>query len=703
MQAKDSLKTDKSQGAVNLSAALALAAQGIAVFPFRLVPQPGKDPQKKPCITKFKERATTDPDQIEAWWRKWPDAMPGIPTGSRTGFAVLDVDKKNGKDGFAELERLDIDLDALSPVQTESPGGSRHIYFRWPEGMGNSDAGLPPGLDVRGEGGYVAAPGAVNGKDVYKVLNGSLTDDLPPWPDALPVKRKAVDAGEARPTGLPFDVILSALAACPNDGDEFPSYGDWLHMGMALHAETGGSEVGLAAFEKWSAQYGDSPCEEKWRQSFKADRPGGLTGWHIIAQAQKRGWSHPAVTELWQAEAVALLDDAWSAEEIAEIDRNSVEERMGRLVDSLKLDDDARALIGGRIVPFFTDVADLLSTAAPPREWHVDDWIPAKTVHMLGGPGGDGKSLLAIQLAVATACGVPWIGMKVQKPGRVIYYGAEDDKDEMHRRLEDVCRETGAKPERGAMELRAAVAEDTIFATVDRATGKVQPTDLVKRIEAEAIKVRPSLLILDTLANIHALDPNNQEQARAFVSLLIGIAQRCGCTVLLLAHPSRTGMADGSGDGFSVAWSNSVRSRSYFASDGNDPELRVLKSMKSNYGKSGQEISLRWENGAFQTVTASVADSYKDRAVFLAVFDRLFAQGRYLSHQNGANYAPARIADEEEARAATLPKERLRDAMNALLKADVLKIETYKRDYKDARRLARGDGIFAEGESDDLV
>ncbi|QFT81875.1 Regulatory protein RepA [Roseovarius sp. THAF27] len=677
----------------NLSAALALAADGITVFPV--------GPNKRPLVKGWQDKATADPDQIEAWWSKWPDAMPALPTGKRNGVAVLDVDRKNGKDGFAELAALGLDVDALSDTQGATANDGAHLYFRWSEGITNSPAGLPPGLDVRGEGGFVVAPGAVNGNGVYKLLKGSLTGKLPPWPEALPIRRKATEPGEARPTGLPWPVFVEAVRAVPNDINDRES---WVARLAAIHAESGGGSNGLELAHEWSAQhktYDPTETDRVWA-SFK--RSDGATGWRFIAEAERRDWSHPDVAELRQAEAVALLEDAWTTDQMAEIERESVKDRMDRLADSLKLGDAQRALIGGRIIPYFTDVADLLSTAAPPREWHVDDWIPAKTVHMLGGPGGTGKSLLAIQLAVATACGLPWIGMDVLKPGPVLYYGAEDDQDEMHRRFADVCHAEGVKPGPGRIRLRAAVAEDTIFATLDRTTGKVQPTDLVKRIEAEAVKVRPSLLVLDTLANLHALDPNSQEQARAFVSLLIGIAQRCGCTVLLLAHPSRTGMADGSGDGFSVAWSNSVRSRSYLASDDSDADLRVLKGMKSNYGKSGQEITLRWEQGAFQPVKESVADSYKDRAVFLAVFDRLFAQGRYLSHKISPTYAPARVAEEEEARAANLSNDRLRDAMNALLASDVLVIETYKNGSRhEAQRLARGPGQFTTGGNDDLL
>ena len=57
-------------------------------------------------VTGWQDKATTDPAQLRRWWRKWPDAMPAIPAGSRSGIAVLDLDRKNGKNGFGTLREL---------------------------------------------------------------------------------------------------------------------------------------------------------------------------------------------------------------------------------------------------------------------------------------------------------------------------------------------------------------------------------------------------------------------------------------------------------------------------------------------------------------------------------------------------------------------------------------------------------------------
>jgi RecA-family ATPase len=72
------------------------------------------------------------------------------------------------------------------------------------------------------------------------------------------------------------------------------------------------------------------------------------------------------------------------------------------------------------------------------QPWHVPGLIPADTVTLLGGDGGTGKSLLAAQLAAATALGAPWIGFEEIFWGPSIYLSCEDDIDELHRRFDRI-------------------------------------------------------------------------------------------------------------------------------------------------------------------------------------------------------------------------------------------------------------------------
>ena len=73
-----------------------------------------------------------------------------------------------------------------------------------------------------------------------------------------------------------------------------------------------------------------------------------------------------------------------------------------------------------------------------PRPWHVPEMIPGRTVTLLAGDGGVGKSLIAKQLAVATSADADWFGTS-PRVGPVVFFSAEDDLDELHRRIAAVA------------------------------------------------------------------------------------------------------------------------------------------------------------------------------------------------------------------------------------------------------------------------
>lgn len=676
----------------NLQAALSHAKAGRPVFPCKPV-------SHIPLVTGGFHAATTNPAQIERWWQKWPNAMAGIPTGPRSGLSVLDLDMKKGKDGIRALRDLGFDPDSLTEIVGETTTGGRHLFFAHPEGLKCSADKLAKGVDVRAEGGYVIAPGAVEKKGHYRLLSGDLSGPLPAWPEGLrPAHREAPVAVSGVREGLPFKMIREAVLSIPNDSETHR--GIWTQVGFGLHFESEGSDEGLELFHKWSAPHGtydEGKTDYFWRTV--RDQIGSkVTFATIRSMARRHGWRDP----IWEAQRAAEFDSEfdshWTPEELVEAETAATIAELVGDPAAIKAKADLDAIVG----PFFMDMADLLSVPAPAREWHVQDWIPAKTVHMLGGDGGTGKSLLGIQLAVATGTGAEWLGHEIGKPGVALYYGAEDDRDELHRRFEDVCRGLDVDPaeHRGRVRWRSAVAEDTVFATINR-KGKVEATPVLKRMEQEIAKLKPSLVVLDTLANLHALDPNSQEHAKAFVGLLIGISQRHGCTFVLLAHPSRTGLASGDGDGFSVGWNNGVRSRSYFAADKDNPQIMVLSQKKSNYGKRGLEMKVEWQQGVFVKVNDEYADASTAKFVFLEILDRLTKQGDSFSTKPGSNYAPNRFAEEPEAEEAGISKEQFSKAMKAMLKANVLKVEDYQKpDRKPGKRLARGEFDLVQVEDD---
>jgi RecA-family ATPase len=262
------------------------------------------------------------------------------------------------------------------------------------------------------------------------------------------------------------------------------------------------------------------------------------------------------------------------------------------------------------------DAGDLLAGAPRARVWEVPDLIPAYQPTLLGGDGGVGKSLLALQLAVAKATaasyGTRWLGREVNGDKDVVlYFGAEDDLDEVHRRLATIYSAAAieAGDLSGRLKILPMAGEDAVLAAPSARTSALAATGRMAELEAIVEAEGPGMLILDTLADVFGGNENDRAQVRQFVGMLRGLAFRHQVTVIILGHPSAAGIASGTGTSGSTGWNNSVRSRLYLRrdlqDDGDkkliepDSAVRVLTAMKANYAERGTELRLRWADGVF--------------------------------------------------------------------------------------------------------
>jgi hypothetical protein len=121
---------------------------------------------------------------IKEWWRQRPEALIGTPTGRISGRVVLDIDAKSDRaNGFDSLENLGILLPATPMVHT--PSGGLHAYFDAGDRELRNSAGLiGPGLDVRGDGGYIILPSSGSGYH-WNLLWNFKTTAPPPAPEWL--------------------------------------------------------------------------------------------------------------------------------------------------------------------------------------------------------------------------------------------------------------------------------------------------------------------------------------------------------------------------------------------------------------------------------------------------------------------------------------------------------------------------------------
>jgi RecA-family ATPase len=192
-----------------------------------------------------------------------------------------------------------------------------------------------------------------------------------------------------------------------------------------------------------------------------------------------------------------------------------------------------------------TCAADLEGHEVPERKWLVEGCFPHENVTLLGGDGGLGKTILALMLGTSLSTRTDWLGFPAMQ-GPFLYVGAEDDNDEVHRRL-DYMRSAGGYSwgDLADFHFKSLVGEDALLGVPER--NIIRPTTLLQKIETRIEELGAIGCAIDTAADVFGGDESNRQQVRQFIGLLRGVCLRRKVTLILRSHPSVSGMASGSG------------------------------------------------------------------------------------------------------------------------------------------------------------
>ena len=474
----------------NGTVALQLAERGFAVFPIR---DWGDGDRWKP-IKDFPGRASADRSTVQAWWRDWPDAQVGLLADSRNGISVLDIDKKNGKDGVATLRELGFpDLVALSPSRTRTKSGGWHLFFKHDPRLKNSASEIGVGLDVKTRRAYVIAPGSVVDGRRYFPSGAPLGSvDLPAFPEALiPPTEPERDAPDivAEPTAEQRDfaadrlALLAAELADVGEGsrnDTLNSAAMWAG-GAAAH---GFLERDAVESVLWLAAERAGIGKREFRDTFKS-------GW-------KAGLAKP-------------LSDFPRSHSANEFD--NLDDKPG----GSDFDDDKPP------APRLRFLAPSDCAAAPSRGYVVKGLLAAGDVACIYGAPGAGKSLIAPHIGYRVARGESAFGMRT-KPG-VVFYVAAEDPHGMRGRVSALKIRDGDAPEFALVEgVSDLLAKDS--------------PDL-KALRTAIAERKPSLVFLDTLAmSFPGLEENSSEEMGRVVRIARKLAEH-GAAVVLIHHDTK--------------------------------------------------------------------------------------------------------------------------------------------------------------------
>jgi hypothetical protein len=131
---------------------------------------------KRPVVENGFYAATKDVEAARALFRRPGAALIGVPTGAGSDLVVVDFDIKRGVDGLAFLRDNEHRLPRTRRHRTAS--GGVHLLFRHPGGIIRNSAGaLAPGVDVRGDGGYIIVPPS----EGYEITDEAMPADMPGW------------------------------------------------------------------------------------------------------------------------------------------------------------------------------------------------------------------------------------------------------------------------------------------------------------------------------------------------------------------------------------------------------------------------------------------------------------------------------------------------------------------------------------------
>ena len=167
-----------------------LTAYNLSVFAYSVIPSGGGSTGKSPLIHwEQYQHITPELEDVQRWEQELKPSLWGIVTGAISCVVVVDIDKPELRAMFDEL--------GLSP-HIETPRGGYHYWFRHPDHPVKTVAGLLPGIDIRGDGGFVNVLGKRKDGE-YRVLIPPSPDAVYPWEKLPPQLAAALNGSKPRP------------------------------------------------------------------------------------------------------------------------------------------------------------------------------------------------------------------------------------------------------------------------------------------------------------------------------------------------------------------------------------------------------------------------------------------------------------------------------------------------------------------------
>jgi len=417
---------------------------------------------------------------------------------------VVDIDPRNG--GDKSWKSLSWEA-GEGNVTVRTGSGGTHIYFRKPADV-RLRGKYPgrPGVDVKGHGGFVVAPGSLHPDtgQPYLLESGSFAalKSLPgPMLEALrrpEPKERTADSGALSPEQL--RVLLAVL-----DPTKFSDYDSWLTISAACHDAVDGDPEGMAVWLDWCARdeaYGANAMrvnEAKW-ETFTAGRSDGVTS----------------------ATLFKAVIDAGHRELVAAIGHDVGDEFEDDIPELVAEADEAASKSRSRFRRY--SVADLIGL--PPPVWLVDGMVPEGGLVQLYGKRKSNKTFISLDLCLCVATGRAFHGVEVKR-GRVTYVIGEGGGARFGDRVLAWCQHNQVGPE----QLTGWFSVVPVRVAVDN------PKDLRDFLTDD--DRGNALTVFDTLARSMDGDENSTAEMGLAIKGFDRVREHTGGAVLVVHHSGK--------------------------------------------------------------------------------------------------------------------------------------------------------------------
>lgn len=465
------------------------------------------DINKIPLVPWRETRGSSDPEQHKLWMNLYRDRLAywGMATGIESDVLVLDVDNKNDRNGFQFIQEKNLPLPQTAWQQTKS--GGAHFIYRYPKDgrhYGNRTGLLQrgSGLDVRGEGGYIA---------LYQDIDWSQVTDAPPWliDAAGRANTYEISAHTFSTVGIAPQIAEPIILEALENIREAPE-GESNNV-LNIESFKLGQLVASGSITRDYAEqvlldaalYRKKPLYEA-----KATIASGLNG----------GGQKPLTSPFPNEAPVPVTGVApWNEEK-------------------------------SRWTPVHFTRLDLMDMTKLKKPQLFKDWS-TEDIHITTADGGTGKTTLALFESVCLALGQPFLGFPCLQPGaRTLFIIGEDDAGKIGAILGAIVRQMGLMddPEKLQKIIDCILVKkdaDLCLISKDKAGFLHVNHDAFDKINQAIEDLKPKRIIFDPIASFWGSENALNDMNRVVSKFMGSIASR-GISVEMINHMGKSSSAN---------------------------------------------------------------------------------------------------------------------------------------------------------------